>query len=89
MQKMLVCKCMWENSKEANRRGQANTQRVAQGQYQHILELGHSHRERYSMVHKGNRQEGKGRGEVGAIARNQCLNCQEKGGHDIGYSNTG
>ena len=89
MRIILVCKCMWENSKEAKRRGQANAQSVVQGQYQNILELGHSNRERYSMAQKRNRKEVKGRGEVGAITRNQYLDCWGQGGHGSGYPNDG
>ena len=71
MRIILVCKCMWETSKEAERRGQANNLSVVQGQYRNILELGHSNRERYSMAQKRNRKEVNVRGEVGAINRNQ------------------
>ena len=52
VQKMLVCKFMRATSKEAERRGQANARRVEQGQSRDILKLGHSHRERYSRLHK-------------------------------------
>ena len=76
---------MWETSEEADCRGQANARLVAQVQYQHILESGHSHREIYSRVHKGNRKEGKVREEVGTIARNQYLACEGRSGHERGY----
>ena len=87
MQKILVCKCVWETSEETKRRGQVKARSVAQSQPWHILESGHSHRGSYSRVHKGNCKEVNGRTEVGTIAKNQCLACQGQGGHERGYPN--
>ena len=89
MQKILVCKCMWETSEDTECRGQTHAQHVAQSYYRCILELGHIQCERYSRVNKGNLKESKGRREVGTITRNQPLACWVQGGHGCGYSNFG
>ena len=86
---MLVFKCMWVTSKENERRGQANSRSVAQGQSQHILESGHSHYESYSRVNKGNQKEIKGRREVGTINRNKPLACWGQGVNGCVSSNSG
>ena len=86
---MMACKCMWETSEKAKRRGQANARCVAKVQYRNILELGHSQRERCSRVHKGNLKEVKVREEFGSIARNNLLEYQIRGGHRHVYPNSG